>query len=463
VRIAKIEGKDVVSFVDDNNGEGLVQGIEYCYRVTAYYNDGNESYPSGEVCNTLVPGFPSLLNASVTSIDAVAGSVFVSWAKPRNFDTGSAPGPYVFRIYRSLSTNPADFTLIDTITTVDLNDTTYMDSPLNTVAFPYYYNIKMFNNTPGNRFEMRPGESEIASTLYLEITPDDNQLTLEIKKKAPWVNDQYVIYRKYGALDYDSIATVDNYLYVDQNLKNGETYFYQVKSIGWRPIDGNNFYNSNLSHENFGTPVDINPPCAPMLTVESRCDSVTNQLTWTNPNSTCADDVVRYVIYYSRDIGATMDSLTTVYSSTDTVFYHRADEGMMLAGCYAVSAIDSFGNRSPLSSVYCVDNCGMFDLPNVFTPNGDKYNPLFVSTNLNNLVQKVDMKIFNRFGQLVFETTDPDINWDGKYKNTDNVVPSGVYYYICDVHEPRISGVEIRTMVGFIHVYSEGHAEDFTK
>jgi len=73
------------------------------------------------------------------------------------------------------------------------------------------------------------------------------------------------------------------------------------------------------------------------------------------------------------------------------------------------------------------------------------------------------MKIFNRYGQPVFETQDPRIAWDGTYGSSKNPVPSGVYYYVCDVYEPRITGTEIRNMVGFIHVYSEGHSEEITK
>jgi hypothetical protein len=38
-----------------------------------------------------------------------------------------------------------------------------------------------------------------------------------------------------------------------------------------------------------------------------------------------------------------------------------------------------------------------------------------------------------------------------------------VYYYICDVYEPRISGTEVRALVGFIHLYKEGHAVENTK
>jgi gliding motility-associated-like protein len=462
-KIATVDGKSNIAYTDDNDGEGLVQGIQYCYLVTAYYADGGESFASNEACNSLVPGFPAILNVSVTDINEISGSIFVAWARPRNFDTLTAPGPYVFKIFRSMSQNPVDFVLIDSIPSETLNDTTYLDNPLNTIVYPYYYTVKMFNNTPGNRFEMKPGESEIASSLYIDIVPGDNQLSLDIRKKAPWINDSYVIYRQNTSLGFDSIATTQVNKYVDTGLKNGVTYCYQVKSIGWRPIEGVTYNNANYSHENCGKAVDVTPPCAPILNVVSRCDSFINILTWTNPNRTCSNDIIRYNIYYSPDINSVPDSLTSTFSAVDTFFIHRMSEGVLLSGCYAVTAVDSFENESPSSARICVDQCIMYQLPNVFTPNDDNINDKFVSSNLNNVVQKVDMKIFNRYGQIVYETNDPAINWSGKYKNTNNKVPSGVYYYICDVYEPRISGTEIRTLVGFIHVYAEGHAGETTK
>jgi hypothetical protein len=55
---------------------------------------------------------------------------------------------------------------------------------------------------------------------------------------------------------------------------------------------------------------------------------------------------------------------------------------------------------------------------------------------------------------LIFETTDPDINWDGKYMENNKKVVDGVYYYICDVYEYHLTGIEPRTLVGFIHIFS---------
>ena len=464
-RIATVTGAGDTTYVDDDNGEGLVQGIDYCYIVTAYYADGSESIASTESCISLVPGFPSLLNVSVTNVDDNTGSIFIAWSKPRNFDTIEAPGPYVFEIFRSLTGDPGDFQQIGSIPTADLEDTVFTDVPLNTTVFPYYYMVKMFNNSSGNRFEMRPGENEIASSLYIEITPDDNQLTLNIRKKAPWINDQYVIYRSTDpALPYDSLTVADNNVFVDQGLQNCVTYYYQVKSLGWRPIDGVIFNNANVSHINSGAAADLTAPCPPDLFVQSVCDSnAMNVLTWTNPNNSCADDVVRYKIYYAPALDMPMDSLVSISPATDTVYEHRFSEGMTLAACYAVSAIDSFGNESELSAFVCVDQCPLYSLPNVFTPNGDGINDIYTSFNLNQVVEKVDMKIFNRYGQLVFETDNPNIEWEGNFRSSDTKLRTGVYYYVCDVYEPRISGLEVRTITGFIHLYAEANAEPVTK
>ncbi len=443
------------TYTDDNNGEGLIQGTEYCYMVTSYSDDGGESFASDETCNALVPGFPAIMNVSVTNVDQTNGSIFLSWIKPRDFDMAEAPGPYVFQIFRADPINPDAFVLVDSIQTTNLNDTTYIDSPLNTISFPYYYKIRMINNTKNNRFIMKPDEEETASSLYINITPDDNQLALNIRKKTPWVNNQYVVYRRNSVMDYDSIATSNINKYVDAGLKNGTTYYYQVKSSGWRKVDDLMFYNTNLSHINFGTPEDITAPCAPNLTVESLCDSSVNILTWTNPNSSCSNDVIRYNIYYSNSENSSLDSLTSISPDSDTTYFHNIID-YSLAGCYAVSAVDSFGNESNLTTTVCVDECLLYKLPNVFTPNGDGYNDVYLSYNLNNAVEKVNMKIFNRYGQLVFETNDPAINWEGKNKNTDNKVSSGVYFYTCDVYEPRISGIFINTLTGFIHLYADG-------
>jgi len=54
------------------------------------------------------------------------------------------------------------------------------------------------------------------------------------------------------------------------------------------------------------------------------------------------------------------------------------------------------------------------DLPTAFTPNGDDNNDVF-KVRWKNVI-KMHLRIFNRWGELVFESRDPNIGWDGTYK-----------------------------------------------
>jgi gliding motility-associated-like protein len=64
-------------------------------------------------------------------------------------------------------------------------------------------------------------------------------------------------------------------------------------------------------------------------------------------------------------------------------------------------------------------------VPNVFTPNGDGKNDILYA--YSNYIDKLEMRIFNQYGQQVQLITDPKKGWDGKYKGTPQ--PVGVYVY----------------------------------
>ncbi|MGA1048799.1 MAG: gliding motility-associated C-terminal domain-containing protein, partial [Minisyncoccia bacterium] len=87
-----------------------------------------------------------------------------------------------------------------------------------------------------------------------------------------------------------------------------------------------------------------------------------------------------------------------------------------LAGCYAISAFDFNGNESLPSSKVCIDNCPNYQLPNTFTPNGDGQNDLFTPYPFC-FIEEVNFTVYNRWGQMVFKTNDPQLNWDGKNMN----------------------------------------------
>jgi gliding motility-associated-like protein len=138
--------------------------------------------------------------------------------------------------------------------------------------------------------------------------------------------------------------------------------------------------------------------------------------------------------------------------STEALLYTHTNL-TTIAGCYSIIAIDSVGNRSIMSDTVCIDSdaCGTYHLPNIFTPNNDEHNDFFIPYPYTS-VEKIDLKIVNRWGNLIFATQDPAIKWDGKLQGSNQDVSDGVYYYICDVYELTLNGTVKRTLRGSITV-----------
>ena len=70
-----------------------------------------------------------------------------------------------------------------------------------------------------------------------------------------------------------------------------------------------------------------------------------------------------------------------------------------------------------------------FHMPNAFSPNGDGPHDYFDAIELHQYPD-VDVKIFDRTGQVVFSSTGTYKPWNGRFNNTGQLVPVGIYYYI---------------------------------
>jgi len=79
-------------------------------------------------------------------------------------------------------------------------------------------------------------------------------------------------------------------------------------------------------------------------------------------------------------------------------------------------------------------------IPNAFTPNGDGINDKWVIETLA-AYPGAEVKVYNRYGQMVFNNYGKDIAWDGKFKGVQLI--SGAYVYVIDLKNdaPLIKGV----------------------
>ena len=455
-------------FKDPNFEAGKV----YCYRVLAnfslktnadtpqFYNF-SRSISSEEVCVTARRNVPLLTAVDVKQTDAANGEIFVSWLKPRadDLDTLMNPGPYTYQVQRSINNQDyqdvpgANFT---SQTFAEVIDTSFTDSGLNTVQNSYYYRIAFSTGTTPI------GNSPFSESVYLSMVSSDQKNFLTWEAETSWQNYEYDVYRFDENLgDFDFIARTDKQEYLDENLENEVEYCYKIRSLGTYGLPNTPEFIYNFSQELCGTPIDTVGPCAPTLNLTNDCEELQalpqsweliNYLGWNNPAFVCeeSDDVAGYLIYY----GQTPASIFNVIYSTDDIseitYEHIPQQGSF--ACYYVTAIDINGNESEPSEVICIDNCPQYELPNTFTPNGDGSNDQFFPRK-NRFIDEIRFELFNEWGVKVFETSDPEINWDG----TDlkgRQVDDGVYYYTCALLDELEDGVlSQRSLIsGYIQV-----------
>jgi gliding motility-associated-like protein len=452
--IATLTGSAVSNYLDNNNGQGLIHGVDYCYMICAYFADGAESYASNEDCTTLKKDVPIITHVTVDST-AIQGKNTIIWSPARRteMDTIAFPGPYKYIIYRSNGSNCNTLTAIDSIANVSLpgtsSDTTYQHVNVDTYNNSNSYRLEFYNENPRKFI----GSSHCASSVYLDIVPSDNTLTLDWTSNVPWTEDSFTVYRQDpSTLLFDSIGSSTIAQYVDAGLTNGTTYCYKIRSSGHYTEPGIVKPLLNFSQEACGVPFDNVAPCAPTIAITPNCDSILNTLNWNNPNLTCADDVLQYKIYFSTNDSANFAEIATINEAGILSFTHN-NNNISIAGCYYITALDSNANESVTSDSVCADNCPVYELPNVFTPNGDGTNDFFKPFPYK-YIESIDMKIYNRWGNLVFSTTDPEILWDGRNQQSKQPVTDGVYYYICSFTAIKLQGNITENLHGFVQLLS---------
>jgi len=120
------------------------------------------------------------------------------------------------------------------------------------------------------------------------------------------------------------------------------------------------------------------------------------------------------------------------------------------SGNYSVAMTGTNGCISLFNIYVTIDNADadyLSKIPNVFTPNGDLQNDYFKINNVFNACTKFrSIIVFNRWGKKMFESENPDFEWDGKYNGED--LPEGVYYGLIENGESE----KIRTDAIFISI-----------
>ena len=464
-------------YTDTNSGKGLEVGAQYCYRLVAAFPlpAGGESYVSRDTCLAPIPATaPIITNVTVDKTNTTKGNITVKWAAPYDISP-----PYRYKLFRAEGFTGKNKIVSPHTGFLD-NINTFTDSDINTEELVYNYRVVLYDNTTSQPLDT----SAVASAVRLDAKPQFKRIELNWAANVPWTNQsqkypRHLIYRgPEGATEsnmtlIDSInVTAGRFVYIDSGqynrvpLSESQIYCYRVQTRG---VYGNSKIKEpllNFSQINCAQPNDKVPPCKQVLSiVATPCDQYTltqpcdpkvysNVVTWTrSADLVCRLDIRSYNVYVASKQG---DEFILYAQNVRDTFY--IDSNLpSFARCYKISAVDRAGNEGELSEPYCFDNCPHYELPNVFTPNGDNCNELFsaysdrqpideggngpcglvdqIRTRMQcaRFVESVIFTVHNRWGKEVYHYESGGerniyIDWDG-HDNHGKELSAGVYYY----------------------------------
>jgi gliding motility-associated-like protein len=291
------------------------------------------------------------------------------------------------------------------------------------------------NGTPGYTYQWLPGTNVSNPADQNPVITANNSETYTLTASYPGCADTTqsvaIAVDLPGSAHFeaqpDSICTGQSIAFVPQSDST-------VVSQHWSFGDGNGMTSGNESminhaYDNAGVfPVE--------LTLQFRAC----------PEASFTDSVYVYAlpsVYLGPDSGLCLNGNAIRIQNLEpapTVAFHNlwntgdttAILNVLHPGMYNLTISTEPLGCSTTESITITKDC-YIDIPNAFTPNGDGENDYFFPRQLlSKKVTRFDMKVWDRWGEIIFKTN--SINgrgWDGKFNGKPQ--PIGVYIYIIDV------------------------------
>ena len=134
-------------------------------------------------------------------------------------------------------------------------------------------------------------------------------------------------------------------------------------------------------------------------------------------------------------------------------YEENTDYTFTKAGKTYVTLYANLGNEERDSSRICVTiSESKLLMPNAFTPNGDTHNDVYKAKEYQSIVE-FHAYIFNRWGQKLFEWTNPAEGWDGNYNGSP--VKEGVYFVVVKARGADGIVYNIRKDVNLLRGYTK--------
>jgi gliding motility-associated-like protein len=119
-------------------------------------------------------------------------------------------------------------------------------------------------------------------------------------------------------------------------------------------------------------------------------------------------------------------------------------------GVYSVTVTDEFGCTGSASIKVTVD-CSEIFFPSAFTPNADNRNDGFGPLPVTALasLREYRLTVYGRWGEVIFTSSDPFLQWDGRYKGKD--LPTQVFAWTASYIQKNLAPVFQKGTISIIH------------
>ena len=218
-------------------------------------------------------------------------------------------------------------------------------------------------------------------------------------------------------IDEKNVNNTNALTFVDNDVEvNKRSYTYRAKII--------DTCNRSLGYSNIGKTIYLN--------VITNQEAETHTLQWT-PYEDFIGNLQQYEVYRAIDgyfdptpIAILPYNLRTFTDSVGTL--SGVDDGKVCYKVVAVEASNPFGNTEVSNSNKA---CGVLEptiyIPNAFTVGGN--NPVFKPITREHKVENYLFEIYDRYGRVIFTTSDPHQGWNGQLKGQKRIAREGVYVY----------------------------------
>ena len=430
------------SYIDKN----LVQSTTYYYTIRVIFNDLQGGLSNWHQVKKITPLKSAALIKSITSLD---NQIEIIWKSPldtsiyqgKNYDITLNYKSKESLNFKSKTINTNNLTGGNFIIDVNPNDSIYF-----------------VNITIADQF----GKSYTSNTLTsvkLNTIAKKSELELTWKQHQNITTTEYQIFNPKNNTLITKLSVSNDTVqkFSINNLPNCDSSCAVVKAIAYYCSGENNdtvVFTSNKSCQliRAGTTPILNLNIIPTICANYSCDKpfpfapYSNTIFWNKPKVPLCDYPNSFNVYYSETDNY---NWKLIGNTIDTNWIHSGLSNF--AGCYMVKSTNSFGDEGQMSNVVCQDICPCYELPNIISPNGDDKNELFVPLPEPRFVESVKFKVYNRWGQVVYELEDNNqilIKWDAKG------ISDGVYFYQADVTFSRRAknADRYKTLKGWVQV-----------